>query len=112
MRQMRWLWGGSLLFFFSVAMLYLGMQALVLEKSFLVAQKRVVLEDLAAEKERLESEVATLSSLERIRSIAEQRLGMVPPERVVYAVVGKEVLGREEGETHVAYHPGSKRGKE
>lgn len=99
-------------FFFLVALVYLGMQALVLERSFLVAQKRAVLEDLAAEKEKLESEVAALSSLERIRSIAEDRLGMVPPERVIYAVIGRGVLGGNENETHVAHYPGLRKSGE
>ncbi len=101
MRGMRWLCAGALLFFFFVALVYLGVQALVLEKSFLVAQKRALLEDLVAQKEKLLSEVATLSSLERIRSIAMERLGMVPPERVVYAVLGREVLGESEGKIYI-----------
>ncbi|MGQ9623027.1 MAG: septum formation initiator family protein [Candidatus Caldatribacteriaceae bacterium] len=106
MRRVRRLLGGALFFFFFMAMLYLGMQALVLEKSFQVAQKKALLESLLAEKERLETEVANLSSLERIRTLAEERLGMVSPTRVVYVVVGKEVLGESEAETQVALHPG------
>ncbi|MEN3202298.1 MAG: hypothetical protein ABDK87_01030 [Atribacterota bacterium] len=95
--------GGSLLLFFVIALAYLGLQALVLEKSFLVAQKRAILEDLIAQREKLVVEVAELSSLERIRTIATERLGMVPPERVVYAVVGKEILGKNEGETYLVH---------
>ncbi|MCS7241688.1 MAG: septum formation initiator family protein [Candidatus Caldatribacterium sp.] len=101
MRGVKFLYGGALFFFFFVALAYLGMQALVLEKSFLVAQKRAIVEDLVARKEKLAAEVAELSSLERIRAIATERLGMVPAERVVYAVVGKEILGKGEGETYV-----------
>ncbi|MEN3183430.1 MAG: septum formation initiator family protein [Atribacterota bacterium] len=105
MKKVKFLCGGALLFFFLVALVYLSMQALVLEKSFLVAQKRATLEDLVAQRERLATEVAALSSLERIRTIATERLGMVPPERVVYAVVGKELLGKGEGETYIVQHP-------
>lgn len=106
MKRVRWLLGGALFFFFFVAMLYLGMQALVLEKSFHVAQKKALLEGLLAKKERLEIEVATLSSLERIRTLAEERLGMVSPTRVVYVVMGRGVLGKSETETQVALHSG------
>ncbi|MBC7217064.1 MAG: septum formation initiator family protein [Candidatus Caldatribacterium sp.] len=101
MKRMRWLCGGALFCLFLVALVYLGMQALVLEKSFLVAQKRALLEDLMAQREKLAAEVAALSSLERIRNVATERLGMVPPERIVYAVVGREVLGKSKGETYV-----------
>lgn len=103
MKRMVLFFGGSLLLFSVVALVYLGLQALVLEKSFLVAQKRAILEDLIAQREKLVVEVAELSSLERIRTIAVERLGMVPPERVVYAVVGKEILGKNEGKTYLVH---------
>lgn len=105
MRRIQLLLGGALFLFFFLALVYLGMQALVLEKSFLVAQKRAALEDLIAQREKLAAEVATLSSLERIRTLATERLGMVPPERVVYAVVGREILGKSEAETYIVEHP-------
>lgn len=81
------------------AIFHLSVQAVLLKKGFLAATKRESLESLMAEKIRLETEIAQLSSLERIKTIAETRLGMVPPERVVYVMAGSKLV---EGEQRIA----------
>jgi|YNPBryulayer2012_1023412.scaffolds.fasta_scaffold04318_2 cell division protein FtsB len=84
---------------FGGAIFHLSLQAILLERAFLAASKRESLESLVAERIRLETEIAQLSSLERIKTIAENRLGMVPPAQVVYVVAGNRV---GEGEKQLA----------
>ncbi|MGC8777254.1 MAG: septum formation initiator family protein [Candidatus Caldatribacteriaceae bacterium] len=92
---------------FSGAIFHLSLQAVLLEKGFLAESKRESLESLVAERIKLETEIAQLSSLERIKALAESRLGMVPPEQIVYMVAGTRV---GEGEKQLALNQ-EKRGE-
>ncbi|MEN3186264.1 MAG: hypothetical protein ABDK94_00175 [Atribacterota bacterium] len=105
-RVRNWCIAGLLLCFFG-ALFHLSLQAILLEKGFLAESKRDVLESLVAEKTKLETEIAQLSSLERIKALAENRLGMVPPTQIVYMVAGGKL---SEGETQLALNE-EKRGK-
>jgi len=95
-RVKSWLIFG-LFFIFSLSFLCVTLQALLLEKSFLVEQKREDVENLLATKEKLKMEIAQLSSLERIKEVAINQLGMTYPDKTVY-MVSSSTLGGGEGE--------------
>ncbi|NSW75644.1 MAG: hypothetical protein HPY68_02495 [Candidatus Atribacteria bacterium] len=97
-RVRNWCIVGLLLCFFG-AIFHLSLQAVLLEKGFVTESKRDALESLVAEKIKLETEIAQLSSLERIKTLAENRLGMIPPTQVVYVVAGNKL---SEGERQLA----------
>jgi cell division protein FtsL len=87
----------GLFFIFSLSFLCVTLQALLLEKSFLVEQKRNEVENLLATKEKLKMEISQLSSLDRIKEIAINKLGMAYPEETIY-MVSSSALGGGEGE--------------
>ncbi|GEM_PF-547044 len=101
MKRWKNLWVVGVFLCFFGALFYLSLQALLLERGFLVESKRERIENLMAEKIRLEMEIAQLTSLERIKEIAENRLGMVSPRQVVYLVTGTKTA-KGEGETQLA----------
>lgn len=77
-----------LFFIFFLSLLYLVLQAHLVEKGFLVEMERQKVEALEAEKEQLEVEVAQLSSLDRIYYLAVSDLGMIPQDQSLYLVAG------------------------
>lgn len=87
----------GLFFVFSLSFLCVTLQALLLEKSFLVEQKRDEVESLLATKEKLKMEISQLSSLDRIKEIAINKLGMTYPGETIY-MVSSSALGGGEGE--------------
>lgn len=91
MNKIKSVWVVGLFFCFFGALFHLGLQAILLEKGFLLETKRESLENLVAEKVRLETEIARLSSLERIQEIAQNRLGMISPQQIVYVIAGNKL---------------------
>ncbi|MBP9015771.1 MAG: septum formation initiator family protein [Candidatus Atribacteria bacterium] len=87
----------GLFFVFSLSFLCVTLQALLLEKSFLVEQKRDKVENLLATEEKLKVEIARLSSLDRIKDVAINQLGMTYPDETIY-MVSSSALGGGEGE--------------
>ena len=87
----------GLFFVFSLSFLYVTLQAMLLEKSFLVEQKREDVDNLLATKDKLKMEIAQLSSLERIKEVAINQLGMICPDKTVY-MVSSSALGGGKGE--------------
>ncbi|MGQ9474463.1 MAG: septum formation initiator family protein [Candidatus Caldatribacteriaceae bacterium] len=110
MNRIKSIWMVGLLLCFFGALFHLSLQAILLEKGFWLETKRKSLENLVAEKGRLEIEIARLASLERIQEVAQNRLGMTSPQQVVYVVAGNKLgevekqfaryqEGRGEGQT-------------
>lgn len=104
MKQVKpWLVFG-LFFVFSLSFLYVTLQAMLLEKSFLVEQKRESVDNLLATREKLKMEIAQLSSLERIKEVAVNQLGMVYSDNTVY-MVSSSALGGGKGELVLQVEP-------
>ncbi|MDK2896382.1 MAG: hypothetical protein PWP04_502 [Candidatus Atribacteria bacterium] len=91
-----------LFFIFFLSLLYLVLQAHLVEKGFLVETEREKVEVLKAEKEKLEVEVAQLASLDRIYYLAVSELGMIPQGQSLYLVAGYQVA-EIAGSSEIAY---------
>lgn len=108
-RVKSWLIFG-LFFIFSLSFLCVTLQALLLEKSYLVEQKRKNIDNLLATREKLKMEIAQLSSLERIKEVAINQLGMTYPDQTVY-MVSSSALGGGEGELVLGKMPEETQGE-
>ncbi len=91
-----------LFFLIFMALAYLAAQAKLIEQGFTVDVKRTVVEQLVAERDRLEMEVAHASSLERIEEIATKSLGMVPPGETIYLASGGSTVSAGERDMQLA----------
>ncbi len=91
-----------LFFLIFMALAYLATQARLVERGFSVDVKRTVVEQLVAERDRLEMKIAQASSLERIEEIATGTLGMVPPGETLYLASGGSSVSAGEGDRQLA----------
>jgi len=91
-----------LIFMVSMSFLYLLLQAEIIESGFILSIKKDRIENLIAEKDRIEVEMAQLSSMDRIKEIATTRLGMVLPEKTIYLAAMQRKVQLKGKETTVA----------
>ncbi|MCX6091119.1 MAG: cell division protein FtsL [Candidatus Atribacteria bacterium] len=98
---MKGMCGFLLAFILTMSFLYLALQAYSIEKSFIVEMEKNRMEDLQAEKEKLEVEVSFLSSFDRIKDLATSRLGMKIPDRTMYLTEAHQKVQLEEEEKKI-----------
>ncbi|NLJ49367.1 MAG: hypothetical protein GX428_07265 [Candidatus Atribacteria bacterium] len=91
-----------LIFMVSMSFLYLSLQAEIVEKGFILSLKKERIENLIANKDRIEIEISQLSSMDRIREIATNKLGMVLPERTIFLAAADQKVQLKESEAAVA----------
>ena len=86
----------------SMSFLYLLLQAEIVEKGFILGLKKERIENLIANKDRIEIEISHLSSMDRIKEIATQKLGMVLPERTIFLAAADQKVELKGSEAVVA----------
>ncbi|NLJ39262.1 MAG: hypothetical protein GX432_10935 [Candidatus Atribacteria bacterium] len=91
-----------LIFMVSMSFLYLLLQAEIVEKGFILGLKKERIENLIANKDRIEIEISHLSSMDRIKEIATQKLGMVLPERTIFLAAADQKVELKGSEAAVA----------
>lgn len=85
-----------------MSFLYLLLQAEIVEKGFILGLKKERIENLIANKDRIEIEISHLSSMDRIKEIATQKLGMVLPERTIFLAAADQKVELKGSEAVVA----------
>ena len=85
-----------------MSFLYLLLQAEIVEKGFILGLKKERIENLIANKDRVEIEISHLSSMDRIKEIATQKLGMVLPERTIFLAAADQKVELKGSEAAVA----------
>lgn len=85
-----------------MSFLYLLLQAEIVEKGFILGLKKERIENLIANKDRIEIEISHLSSMDRIKEIATQKLGMVLPERTIFLAAADQKVELKGSEAAVA----------
>ena len=85
-----------------MSFLYLLLQAEIVEKGFVLNLKKERIENLIANKERMEIEISQLSSMDRIRDLATHKLGMRLPEKTIYLAAANRNVEFKGSETTVA----------
>ena len=93
-----------LIFMVGMCFLYLFLQAEIVEKGFILSIKKERIESLIADKDRIEIDIAHLSSMDRIKEIATERLGMVFPEKTIYLAAAHQKVQLKRNEITVAEH--------
>jgi len=91
-----------LIFMVGMSFLYLLLQAEIVEKGFILGLKKERIENLIANKDRIEIEISHLSSMDRIKEIATQKLGMVLPERTIFLAAADQKVELKGSEAAVA----------
>lgn len=86
----------------SMSFLYLLLQAEIVEKGFILGLKKERIENLIANKDRIEIEISHLSSMDRIKEIATQKLGMVLPERTIFLAAADQKVELKGSEAAIA----------
>lgn len=85
-----------------MSFLYLLLQAEIVEKGFILGLKKERIENLIANKDSIEIEISHLSSMDRIKEIATQKLGMVLPERTIFLAAADQKVELKGSEAAVA----------
>jgi len=101
-----------LIFMVSMSFLYLLLQAEIVEKGFVLSLKKERIESLVANKDRIEIEISHLSSMDRIKEIATNKLGMVLPERTIFLAAADrkvQLMGSEAAVAEYRNETGLKR---
>lgn len=91
-----------LIFMVGMSFLYLLLQAEIVEKGFILGLKKERIENLIANKDSIEIEISHLSSMDRIKEIATQKLGMVLPERTIFLAAADQKVELKGSEAAVA----------
>ncbi|HAX97338.1 MAG TPA: hypothetical protein DCY12_00200 [Candidatus Atribacteria bacterium] len=93
-----------LIFMVSMSFLYLSLQAEIVGKGFVLSLKNKRIESLVANKDRIEIEISHLSSMDRIKEIATNKLGMVLPEKTIFLAAADQKVQLKGSEAAVAEH--------
>jgi len=91
-----------LIFIVGMSFLYLLLQAEIVEKGFYLNLKKDRIEKLVADRDQIEIEISHLSSMERIKEIATNKLGMIFPEKTIYLAATGQKVQLQGNETTVA----------